>query len=188
MRSRKSTKRRIWPIVVALLLVAVVVIAGIDHKLRSETATPLATPTYPATVQDPDVPSDVSSDAPSSESSSAASSGGGSLLALGKSFSATDPFASRAGDTRMHSVTITITADGAAYAGYRYRDGKRSDVRIVDRRFSITRSVRGPLPIVQIGVQVMSNSTWATCSIAIDGTTTNSQTVRGVNHVGVCTS
>lgn len=189
MRLPQSTKSRVW-LAVAGLGVLVVIAFGITaFNLWQDGNGPSASGSKDGKSGIPAGPSDYPAfEGPSaSPSSGAAGAFGGALFGKGKSGS--DPFASSSGgDTRLHTVTVSIKADGAAYVGYRYRDGRSSNAKVVGRAYSFTRTVRGPLPVAQIGVQVMSTSTYATCSIAIDGTTTVVQTAHGRNNIVVCLS
>ncbi len=98
-----------------------------------------------------------------------------------------DPFASSDGDRTRHEVRVTFTADGSLYAGYRFRNGGEG-IKVASSSLTIDRTVRGPLPVAQVAVQVLENSTYATCSIEIDGVVVNTQTARGKNHVVICMS
>lgn len=107
------------------------------------------------------------------------------LALLGKG--AGDPFATTSGDTSKHRVTVTFTSDGSLYAGYRFRNGG-DGIQVADKTLTITRTVRGPLPVALAGVQALGNATYATCEIQVDGVTTIKQTAKGTNYVTVCTS
>lgn len=107
------------------------------------------------------------------------------LNALGSG--AEDPFASAEGDTSPHKVSITFTADGSLYAGYRFRNGGEG-IKVADRTLTVNRVVNGPLPLAQVGVQVVGDSTFATCTITVDGVTVTTQTARGKGFVVVCTA
>lgn len=196
MRLPQTTKSRVW-LAVGVVTVAAIVAFGMaayslwqDGNVPSTSSSkeskhaippgPTGYPTFsgPSTA----VPGGVSK-IPGLSASEAA------LLASGKGISTDKPFASGFGDTRLHKVTVSVTGDGALNIGYRFRDGKDADSRVVTRSFSYTRSVHGPLPVVQIGVQVLYNATYATCSITIDGTTTvTRRSATGPGHIAVCTS
>jgi hypothetical protein len=98
-----------------------------------------------------------------------------------------DPFAGAFGDNKLHTVTLRATSDGAMSTGYRFRHHKGDGSQVVSKSLTITRQVRGSLPVGQIGVQVLSNATWATCSVTIDGTEVSSHRANGPGHVVVCT-
>ena len=59
-----------------------------------------------------------------------------------------------------------------------------ADLTAEDR--PIGKSVRGPLPVAQLGVQVLSTATYVTCKISVDGVVVSTKTVRGANRVAVC--
>ncbi|MCW2749074.1 MAG: hypothetical protein JWR83_184 [Aeromicrobium sp.] len=100
--------------------------------------------------------------------------------------SAGDPFANSVGDSSIHRVTISVTSDGAIYVGYRYRNGKKG-VKVANGSFSDSRTLHGPLPLAQVGVQVIGNGTYAICSVTIDGAKVVTYTAKGAGHVVVCT-
>ncbi|AXT85583.1 hypothetical protein C6I20_10515 [Aeromicrobium sp. A1-2] len=105
---------------------------------------------------------------------------------LGAKIGSDDPFATESGDNTLHKVVLTFTADGGMYAGWRYRGKSGSGVKVADRSLVLTKTVRGGLPVAQMGVQVLGTSTYATCTISVDGVKVSTQTARGVNHVVVC--
>lgn len=113
--------------------------------------------------------------------------GNGSLPGFQQPGVSKDPFAKAIGDSSMHKVTITFTSDGPMYLGYRYRSGK-TGVRVANHSFSSTKNERGPLPVVELAVRVIGTSTYAKCSITIDGTEVESQTAKGSGHITVCLS
>jgi hypothetical protein len=107
-----------------------------------------------------------------------------------------NPFGKNAGnpflpsDNRvgLHTVTVTATSDGAMNIGFRFRGGHGDGKKIAGETFSLTQKVRGGLPIGQIGVQVLYNATYATCSVLVDGVVVASgRTDEGPAHVVVCT-
>ena len=69
--------------------------------------------------------------------------------------------------------------------GWRFRGGD-DGVRVADKNMVINKSVRGPLPVAQLGVQVLSTATYVTCKISVDGVVVSTKTVRGANRVAVC--
>lgn len=98
-----------------------------------------------------------------------------------------NPFSRSFGSNRLHTVTLRIVSDGAVNVGYRYRGGEGDGQQLANRSLTLTRTVRGPLPVAQVAVQVLSNATYAKCSISIDGIVVNSYTASGGGYVAVCT-
>lgn len=98
-----------------------------------------------------------------------------------------DPFANTEGDTSEHRVSVTFTADGSLYAGYRFRNGGEG-IKVAGNSLTVERTVKGPLPLAQVAVQVVGDSTFATCTIKVDGVKVTSQTARGKGYVVVCTA
>jgi hypothetical protein len=97
-----------------------------------------------------------------------------------------DPFANDTGDNTLHKVVVRFTSDGALYAGWRYRTKGGEGLKVAEQSLTVGKTVRGSLPVAQAAVQVLGTSTYATCSISVDGVTVRSQTARGQNHVVVC--
>ncbi len=97
-----------------------------------------------------------------------------------------DPFAGAASDNTLHKVVIRFTSDGGMYAGWRYRTKGGDGSKIADRTLEVSKTVRGALPVAQAAVQVLQTSTYAKCTIFIDGVAVTTQTAKGVNHVTVC--
>ena len=91
----------------------------------------------------------------------------------------------KGGDNTVHSFVMTASSDGGVYAGWRFRGGD-DGVRVADKNMVINKSVRGPLPVAQLGVQVLSTATYVTCKISVDGVVVSTKTVRGANRVAVC--
>lgn len=187
MRLPKTTKSRVWLAIGAITALAVIAFGITAFNLWQDGNDPSASSSKDGKDAIPAGPTDYPTFAgPSVPAGDAASALGGGLF--GKTAGSKDPFGTGASDNRLHTVKITISSDGAAYLGYRYRDGKNSDIKVINRSFTYTRTVNGPLPLVQVAVQVLRSATYATCSVAIDGTTTDSATARGTNHVVVCLS
>lgn len=106
-----------------------------------------------------------------------------------KSNKDTDQFGVSDIDNKLHTVTMTATSDGAMNIGYRFRGGHGDGAKIASRNFSFTNKVRGGLPVSQIGVQTLSNGSYVTCSITIDGVEVSSaKTTKGPGYVVVCTA
>jgi hypothetical protein len=97
-----------------------------------------------------------------------------------------DPFANASSDHTLHKVVIRFTSDGAMYAGWRYRTKGGEGSKIASRTLEVSKTVRGALPVAQAAVQSLQTSTYATCTIFVDGVAVTRQTARGVNHVTVC--
>ena len=114
------------------------------------------------------------------------SDGSAGTTGLGTKLGAEDPFATASGDDTLHKVVLTFTADGGMYAGWRYRSKTGSGVQVADKSLVLSKTVRGGLPVAQMGVQVLGTSTYASCTISVDGVKVSTQTARGVNHVVVC--
>ncbi|MEV7397056.1 hypothetical protein [Aeromicrobium sp. NPDC092404] len=97
-----------------------------------------------------------------------------------------DPYAGSHGTTKLYKVVMTLTSDGAINEGHDYRDGKRAGTQVADKSVTISRTVRGPLPVGRIGGQVLSTATYVTCSVSIDGTVVSRRTARKPGYVAVC--
>jgi hypothetical protein len=97
----------------------------------------------------------------------------------------THAYAFTIGDTKIHTVTLSITTDGPAYLGYQFRNGKPHKV-LGKNSFSITQHLRGPSPIAQVAGQVVGSDSYTTCAIYIDGKKAISKTVRGLNNIAFC--
>ncbi len=97
-----------------------------------------------------------------------------------------DPLANAQGDTRIHDVTVTLRSDGPIKWMFRTRAGD-GPVQNASGPVSFTKRVRGPLPAAQVLVQVLPRSTYATCSISIDGRRVDSSTSRTAYQVIACT-
>jgi len=98
-----------------------------------------------------------------------------------------DPFASGYGDTSTHRVTVTVRGDGPLLLSYQYR-GRAKKIANANRTFSNSASIDGPYPLAQVFLQVMSPSTFTTCTITVDGSRRVSYTAKGVGHFAVCTA
>lgn len=97
-----------------------------------------------------------------------------------------NPYAQSRGSNRLYRVTLQLTSDGAVYEGHDYRDGKRAGSSVINKTITINRTVRGPLPLARIGGQVLSNATYATCTITLDGVVVSTRTARKPGYVTVC--
>lgn len=97
-----------------------------------------------------------------------------------------DPFATTSSDQTLHKVVIRFTSDGAMYAGWRYRTKGGEGLKVANRTLEVSKTVKGSLPVAQAAVQALQTSTYATCTIIVDGVAVTTQTARGVNHVTVC--
>ena len=185
MQLPKSKKSRIWLALAAVGVIAIVAFGFTAYHLWQDGNAPSGSKADKDKYKIGDAPTGY----PTFEGAPTPKAGADVLAAKGKVFSNVNPFATGYGDSRLHTVTLSVSGDGALSIGYRFRDGKSGDSKVVNRSFSTTRSVHGPLPVAQIGVQVLSNASYATCSITIDGTTTTSHKSRiGPGHVVVCTS
>lgn len=91
----------------------------------------------------------------------------------------------KGGDNSVHKVVLTAKSDGGIYVGYRLRGG-REGIQVAEKKFAYSNSARGPLPIAQLGVQILSTATYATCTISVDGVVVSTKTVRGTYRVLVC--
>ncbi|KRC64405.1 hypothetical protein ASE12_06255 [Aeromicrobium sp. Root236] len=97
-----------------------------------------------------------------------------------------DPYASSHGTNKLYNVVMTLTSDGAINEGHDYRDGKRAGTQVANKSITITRTVRGPLPVGRIGGQVLSTATYVTCTVTIDGTVVSRRTAHKPGYVAVC--
>lgn len=97
-----------------------------------------------------------------------------------------DPFATSYGGNFRHKVTVRVSADSALRYGVRFRDGYETD-KIVAGGATITRTVKGGFPLVQVGVRTAPNSKRGSCSVTIDGVEVSSHTTNKSLGVVVCT-
>ena len=104
--------------------------------------------------------------------------------ALGSALSAAGTFGELK-DNNLHTVVLTATSDGGMYVGWRFRGGGKG-VKVADRSTVVKKSVYGPLPVAQFGVQLFSSATYGTCTLSVDGVVVSTKTVRGEHNVVVC--
>lgn len=97
-----------------------------------------------------------------------------------------DPFATSYGGNFTHKVTVRVSADSALRYGVRFRDGYETD-KIVAGGATITRTVKGGFPLVQVGVRTAPNSTRGSCRVSIDGVEVSSHSTNKGLGVVVCT-
>jgi len=97
-----------------------------------------------------------------------------------------DPYASSHGSNKLYRVVMTLTSDGAINEGHDYRDGKKAGTQVGNKSITISRTVRGPLPVGRIGGQVLSTATYVTCTVTIDGTVVSKRTAHKPGYVAVC--
>lgn len=161
---------------VVLIAVAVIISAGGGNSGSSPAASPTAT-LPPA--------SDTGTDDSRPPTDGPTPSTLGNLPGFSAGSSDTHAYAFSIGDTKIHTVTLTINTDGQAYLGYQFRYGQPHKV-IGNNSFSITKHLRGPSPIAQVAGQVVGNATYTTCAIYIDGKKAISHTVRGLNNIAFC--
>lgn len=186
MRLPQTTQSRVWLGLGALGVLSVIAFAITAFSLWQDGNSPSNSASKSGNTAIPAGPGGF----PTSKGTASAGKSASALaqFANGKGLNGADPFANSSGIVQNHKVTITATGDAAVYVGYRFRDGKGSDLRVINKSFSFTRTVRGSLPVAQVAVQVLNNGTYATCSIALDGVTVISSTARSSGHVTICTS
>lgn len=97
-----------------------------------------------------------------------------------------DPLKNAGTGTTVHHVVITLTSDGPMKYVYRTQHGD-TPVREANRRTSMTYDLRGPRAVAQAYVQVGNGSTYATCTITVDGVIASTSTARQPYQVVVCT-
>ncbi|MDQ3155327.1 MAG: hypothetical protein M3Q98_01165 [Actinomycetota bacterium] len=105
-------------------------------------------------------------------------------------FDCSNPFGTNVSpSSTVHKVVFRATSDGPiGRLGYVVRWGSTKTVTTSQSSWSTARSVRGPRPVAQLAVQVSAGSTYARCTIVVDGKQASSYVARGVNHVVVCTA
>jgi hypothetical protein len=163
---------------VVVIAVAVIISAGGGDSGNSPTASPTAT-LPPA--------SDTGTDDSRPPTDGPTPSTLGNLPGFSAGSSGTHAYAFSIGDTKIHTVTLTVVTDGKAYLGYQFRYGKPHKV-LTGSSFSITKRLHGPSPIAQIAGQVVGGATYTTCSITIDGKRAITHTVHGLNNIAFCGS
>lgn len=181
MRLPKSKKSRIWAGVAALTVLAVIAFGVTAFNLWQDGNAPSASDSKNGKKPIPDGPSGFPTIAGATPTAAI------DPATLAKNLKNGDPFGAGGTDNSVHTVTLTFTSDGAAYLGYKLRGGQ-SDAKVVSKSYSVTRSVHGPLPVAYVVVQALSNATYATCTITIDGAVTNSETAKGRYNVIGCIS
>jgi hypothetical protein len=97
-----------------------------------------------------------------------------------------NPFSAAYGSNIPHKVTVTVKADGAMRFAVRFRDGKGTIERVVAGGYSVTRTVKGPFPIAQVGMQNGPDVSAGSCSITIDGVQFSHNPAKGRFGVAVC--
>lgn len=97
-----------------------------------------------------------------------------------------DPLKNAGTGTTVHHVVITLTSDGPMKYVYRTQHGD-TPVRVANRQTSKTYNLRGPRAVAQAFVQVSNGSTYATCTITVDGVRASTSTARQLYEVVVCT-
>lgn len=181
-RSRRLFDRAMIAVVA---LGAVLLIAGGFAMLHnggsssSPESNPSATPILPS---DSD---DETSDSRPTPTATTASPKLSKLPGFGGGSNGTHAYAFSIGDTKLHTVTLTINTDGRAYLGYQFRNGQPHKV-LGNSSFSITQRLHGPSPIAQIAGQVVGDATYTSCAIYIDGKKAISHTVHGLNNIAFC--
>ena len=83
-------------------------------------------------------------------------------------------------------MTITLTADGPMKYVYRTKDGTTAP-RTANRQTSMSYELRGPRAVAQAFVQQIGSSTYATCSITVDGERVSTETARKTYQIVACT-
>jgi hypothetical protein len=97
-----------------------------------------------------------------------------------------NPYATSHGSNKLYRVVMTLTSDGAINEGHDFRDGKKAGTQVANKSVTISRTVRGPLPVGRIGGQVLSTATYVTCTVSIDGTVVSKRTAYKPGYVAVC--
>lgn len=97
-----------------------------------------------------------------------------------------DPLRLAGTGTTVHNVNITLTSDGPMKFVYRTQNGDTAP-RVADRHTSINYKLRGPRAVAQAFVQVLQGSSYATCTITIDGERVSTATARSTYQVVACT-
>ena len=97
-----------------------------------------------------------------------------------------NPYATSHGSNKLYKVVLTLTSDGAINEGHDFRDGKQAGTQVANKSITISRTVRGPLPVGRIGGQVLSTATYVTCTVTIDGTVVSKRTAYKPGYVAVC--
>ena len=88
----------------------------------------------------------------------------------------------------IHHVVLTVTSNSTiAEVGWGFRNGRNGGKRYaVGNRFELSEDVEGGAPLAIVGGQVAYYGSELTCSISVDGTVRNTETVHGAFHVAVC--
>jgi hypothetical protein len=169
--------RRTWIAVAAVTVGAVVIVLALvgGSGGSSDGASGSSTDDLPPGVQSDLTPSPL----PSGDFDS--KTGGTPLLDTLK-----NPFSAAYGSNIPHKVTVTVKADGALRFAVRFRDGKGTIERVVAGGYSVTRTVTGPFPIAQVGMQNGPDVTGGSCSITIDGVRFSHNPAKGRFGVAVC--
>src|SRR5690349_22050353 len=171
--------RRTWIAVAAVAVGAIVIVlalvGGSGGSSSNGASDGSSTDDLPQGVQTNLTPSPL----PSGDFSS--KSGGTPLLDTLK-----NPFSAAYGSNIPHKVTVTVKADGALRFAVRFRDGKGTVERVVAGGYSVTRTVKGPFPIAQVGMQNGPDVSAGSCSITIDGVRFSHNPAKGRFGVAVC--
>lgn len=171
--------RRTWIAVIAVVVGAIVIllalVGGSGGSSSNGASDGSSTDDLPEGVQTNLTPSPIPSGGFDSKT------GGTPLLDTLK-----NPFSAAYGSNIPHKVTVTVKADGALRFAVRFRDGKGTIERVVAGGYSVTRTVKGPFPIAQVGMQNGPDVSAGSCSITIDGVRFSHNPAKGRFGVAVC--
>lgn len=97
----------------------------------------------------------------------------------------TDPFATSFGGNFRHKITVRVSSATILRYAVRFRDGHEED-RVVSGGTTISRTIKGGFPLVQVGVRNAHDSSRASCSVSIDGVKVSSNTTHKRLGIVIC--
>ena len=84
-----------------------------------------------------------------------------------------------------HNVKIAVESDGAVRVGFKFTGGAEG-LKDATKTFSKSATVSGSDGLAQVGVQLLDNATFATCTITVDGAKKSTQKTTTKASVAVC--
>lgn len=158
---RRSTKRKLNNLGLVAMIIGAVVIGAFGLKLILDTSPDV--PKASETLEAPGIDDETSTPTPVAQptaTSTALSDG-------------------------QHEVKISVESDGGIRVGFRFTGGDEG-VKDATKTFSRTANVSGSTGLAQVGVQLLDNASFATCTITVDGQKKSTQKTNNQASVAVC--
>lgn len=84
-----------------------------------------------------------------------------------------------------HKVRITVESDGKVKVGFKFIDGDQG-IKDANRSFSLNKTVQGDAALAQVGVELGTGATYATCTISVDGVKKSTRRTTATAQVVIC--